>query len=68
MSHLNSNDLPNGFILMLANNCSLGGKNKVLSTHRTLADAGKAAHDLNHVKTDLLIKDIYSGTVYSGVQ
>jgi len=67
MKNLAINDLPNGFVLMISNNCSLGRKNKVLSTHKTFDDAVKAAHALNHVKTDMMIKDIYRGIAYNGI-
>lgn len=55
-----TNDLPKGFALQVRESCYLGARNKVLSTHRTAAEAEKAAKSLNCSLGVLKIYDIYN--------
>lgn len=58
-------NLPNGFILTLRNNCILGTKNQLISTHSTLDEAVKKAHSLSQPLSYLQIKDIYQDIIYT---
>lgn len=55
-----TNDLPNGFVLRLRESCTLGQKNKVISTHKTASDAETKAKSLGHSLGVFEILDIYN--------
>ncbi|AEJ00159.1 hypothetical protein Nit79A3_0253 [Nitrosomonas sp. Is79A3] len=62
---LNSQTLPNGYILKLREHCGLGAKGQFLSTHKTLNDAEKKAKSMNHSLAVFMVEDIYSGRTYT---
>ena len=62
---LNSQTLPNGFILKLRDHCMLGAKGQFLSTHKTLDDAEKKAKSMNHSLDVFMIEDIYGGRTFT---
>lgn len=55
----NSQNLPNGYILLLRESCGLGTKGKLLSTHSTMADARRAAYATGCSFDLLQVKSLY---------
>ena len=53
------NILPNGFILKLRESCTLGMKGKLVSTHRSEADAEAKAKSLGCSLSVFEILDLY---------
>lgn len=62
---LNSQNLPNGYILKLREHCTLGTKNQLISTHKTLGEAETKAKTLNHSLDVFMIEDIYGGRTFT---
>jgi len=55
----------NGFILTLRQNCSLGGKGQLISTHATLNEAVEKAHSMQTPLSYFQIKDIFQDLTYT---
>ena len=56
---LNSQTLPNGFILKLREHCMLGTKGQLISTHKTEAEAEAKAKSIGCSLSVFEILDIY---------
>lgn len=54
------NELPNGYCLRLRESCTLGQKNKVISTHKTADDAEAKAKSFGYDLRVFEILDIYN--------
>ena len=62
---LNSQTLPNGYILKLRKPCAMGTKGQLISTHKTLDGAERKAKSLNHSLDIFMIEDIYGGRTFT---